>query len=104
VTPYLNELITLPKVGYLDMGIMSDLRKARELFPQARRAVMISPIRLQHATAEELRADMRKIFYELSPCDVVMADITAQTPDRQVTDLLEICQELEQHAAAQANP
>jgi len=104
VTPYLNELSKLPKVGYLDMGMMSDLRKARELFPKARRAVMLSPVRLQHATLQELRADMQKIYNELSPCDVVMADITAQTPDRQVTDLLEICRELEQQAATQANP
>jgi hypothetical protein len=102
VTPYLQELGKLPKVGYLDMGIMSDLRKARELFPEARRAVMISPLRLQNATLEEIYNDMQKIHNDLSPCDVVMADITAQTPDRRVIDLLAICRELEQQDSAQA--
>ncbi len=84
VTPYLAELSQLPKVGYLDMGIMSDLQKARAAFPEARRAVMYSPVRLQDASLAEIRADMRKIWTELSPCDVVMADIQAQTPDRRV--------------------
>jgi hypothetical protein len=104
VTPYLGELSRLPKVGYLDMGIMSDMRKARQIFPEARRAVMYSPVRLHDAPLEEIRADMQKIHAELSPCDIVMADIQAQTPDRRVIDLLEICRELEQTTPGQANP
>jgi hypothetical protein len=96
VTPYLAELSRLPKVGYLDMGIMSDLRRAREIFPEARRAVMYSPVRLQDASLEEIRADMQKIYDELAPCDVVMADIQARTPDRRVIELFEMCRELEE--------
>ena len=94
-TPYLNELKKLPRVGYLDMGIMSDLRRARELFPGARRAVMYSPVRLNDAPIEEISADMRKIYEDYSPCDIVMADIQAQTPDTRVIELLEICRDLE---------
>ena len=94
VTPYLNELSRLPKVGYLDMGIMSNMARARSMFPEARRAVMYSPVRLQDASLAELRTDMRKIYTDLTPCDVVMADIQATTPDQRVIELLDICREL----------
>lgn len=104
VTPYLAELGKLPKVGYLDMGIMTDMQKVRAAFPEARRAVMYSPVRLHDASLAEIQVDMRKIWAELSPCDIVMADIQAQTPDRRVLELLEICRELEQSAPEQVQP
>ena len=95
VTPYVHELVKLPKVGYLDMGIMSDMRLVRELFPETRRAVMVSPVKFHDAPIEEIRADMRRIYDELAPCDVVMADIQAQTPNTRIIQLLEICRALE---------
>jgi len=95
VTPYLEVLQPLPKVGYLDMGMESNLAKAKEMFPCARRAVMYSPVKLQEASGEEIAADMEKIYRELSPCDVVMADIQASTPDARVKELLGICARLE---------
>lgn len=95
VTPYLKVLSELPKVGYLDMGMMSDMRKARDLFPQARRAVLYSPVKLQDAPFDDIRADMAQIARDLAPCDVVMADIQAATPDRRIRKLLEICHALE---------
>jgi hypothetical protein len=95
VTPYLSSLRKLPKVGYLDMGMCSDMRRVRELFPQARRAVLYSPVKLQEAPLGEIEADMARIWRELAPCDVVMADIQATTPDARVKALLRICQDLE---------
>jgi len=95
VTPYLEEIKKLPKVGYLDMGIMSDLKKVKKMFPEARRAVMYSPVRLQEANLDEIKNDMKKIYNELSPCDVVMADIEATTSDKRVNELLQICKNLE---------
>jgi hypothetical protein len=95
VTPYLEVLQSLPKVGYLDMGMESNLARAKEMFPDARRAVLYSPVRLQEASVEEIAADMEKIHRELSPCDVVMADIQASTPDERVKELLKICARLE---------
>lgn len=95
VTPYLNALSELPKVGYLDMGIMSDMRKARATFPDARWAVLYSPVKLREAALADIRADMAKIAQELAPCDVVMADIDADTPDQRVNELLQICQHVE---------
>ena len=96
VTPYAPVLSELPKLGYLDMGIMSDLRKVRALFPDTLRAVMYSPVRLHEASSAELRADIEKIRDELSPCDIVAGDIQGTTPDARVNELLEICRELEQ--------
>jgi len=95
VTPYLEELRKLPKVGFLDMGMMSEMAKAKAMFPEARRAVLYSPVKLEEAPLEEIEKDMEKIYRQLSPCDIVMADITASTPDDRVNGLLRICSELE---------
>ena len=95
VNPYLSVLRELPNVGYLDLGIVSDLRRVRELFPNARRAVMYSPVKFQDAARDELENDLRKIRDELAPCDIVMADIQWTTPDARVNELLEICRALE---------
>lgn len=95
VTPYLEVLDELPNVGYLDMGMESDMAKAKELFRHARRAVIYSPVKLQEANAEEIASDMETIHRELSPCDVVMADIQASTMDERVKELLRICARLE---------
>jgi hypothetical protein len=38
---------------------------------------------------------MEKIYNELSPCDIVMADIQATTSDKRVNELLQICKNLE---------
>ncbi len=93
-TPYLEQIRKLPKVGYLDMGLMSDLKKARALFPEARRAVMYSPVTLQDASLADIEADMRRIYSDYAPCDIVMADIQATTPDQRVNELLEICRRI----------
>ncbi len=94
-TPYLEVLRDLPNVGYLDMGITSDLRRARQTFPFARRAVIYSPVRLQEASYADIRSDMRRIAEELGPCDVVLADIQAGTPDERVNDVLRMCRDAE---------
>lgn len=94
ITPYIDELKKLPKLGYLDMGIMSDLPRVKKTFPDTRRAVMYSPWALHQEPIEKIRNDMEKIFHELTPCDVVMADIQADTPDSRVKELLGICESL----------
>jgi hypothetical protein len=94
VTPYIDVLAELPKLGYLDMGMMSDMRRVRETFPDTYRAVLYSPVRLQEAGLEEIRKDMEKIFNDLGPCDLVMADIQASTPDERVQALLDMCADI----------
>ena len=97
VTPYLDVLQQLPRVGYLDMGMESDMARVKARFPHARLAVIYSPVKLQEAGVDEIASDMETIHRELSPCDVVMADIQASTPDERVRELLRICARLEGH-------
>jgi len=42
--PYMEHYAALPSVAYVDMGIKSDLKRARETFPASRRAIMYTPM------------------------------------------------------------
>ncbi len=84
VDPYINDYATVQPLGYIDMGIMSDLARAKQLCPDTRRAVMYTPTDLANKSVETLRADIRRIACELAPCDIVMADIDAEVPDGRV--------------------
>lgn len=92
--PYLESYATLPGLGYLDMGLASDLARARQLFPNVRRALMYTPMDLATKAPASIRADLERLARDYAPCDVVVADIEAGTPDRRVRELLEICAEL----------
>jgi hypothetical protein len=94
ITPYIAELRKLPKLGYLDMGIMSDLPRVKATFLEPRRAVMYSPWIVHQEPMDTIRADIGKIVRELAPCDVVLADIQADTPDERIHEVLSICSEL----------
>ena len=94
VTPYIEVLKPLPKLGYLDMGIMTDMARVKNSFPDARRAVIYHPNTLQTADLETIAADMKKIKRDLAPCDVVMADISESTSDERVNAFLTICRDL----------
>jgi len=91
---YMDHYAQVPYLGYIDMGIDSDLRRAREMFPDCRRAIMYTPMDLANKSDEELRSDFRRIDDEYAPCDVVLADIEAGTPDERIWTVLEICEEL----------
>ena len=92
--PYLSAYASLPNVAYVDMGLNTDLRRARELFPRARRAVMYTPMDLARKSLEEIRQDFARIARQLGPCDVVLADIEAGTPDTRVLAAVQCCEEL----------
>jgi hypothetical protein len=89
-TPYLEAYASVPNVGYVDMGIESDLAKAKALFPAARRAVMLTPMSVSGQPIEELKETVRRIAEEYAPCDVVMADIDAETSDGRVREVLDM--------------
>ena len=93
IDPYTEVLCRLPKLGYIDMGLSSNLVAAREAFPHARRAVIYTPWKLVQSPLGEIRSDIRRIAEELAPCDIVMADIPAETPDHRVNRFLQICDE-----------
>lgn len=92
--PYLNDYASIPKVGYIDMGIDSDLEKARTLFPKTRRALMYIPMELANKSFSEIRKDLEIIAKNYGPCDLVVADIEHGTPDKKVTDVIHICEEI----------
>ncbi len=91
---YMDDYATVPNLGYIDMGIDSDLRRARELVPQGRRALMYTPMDVANKGSAALRADFEKIAVEYGPCDIVLADIEAGTPDARVRELVDICAEI----------
>lgn len=95
VTPYIEEIKKIPNLGYLDMGIRSDLTRVKYAFPDTRRALIYSPERLLRAPLEEIKKDMVVVYQELSPCDIVMADIEANTPDNKIINFIDICRKFE---------
>lgn len=93
VDPYIEDYSSIAKLGYVDMGLDSDLRRARECCPLARRALMYKPTDLAGKSLDEIACDLARIRRELSPCDIVMADIEVGTPDQRVLDLARLVEE-----------
>lgn len=94
VDPYLDAYAEIPNVAYIDMGLESDLARARDILPGARRAIMYRPTELAEKPVTEIEQEMERIARELGPCDVVAADIESGTPDDRVLSLIEICRRL----------
>ncbi|MBW7988790.1 MAG: hypothetical protein FVQ84_02040 [Planctomycetes bacterium] len=89
--PYIDDYASVPNVGYIDMGIDSDLAKAKKTFNNARRALVYKPMDLTNKSLETIQIDLEKIAHEYAPCDVVVGDIDAGTPDERVLAFLELC-------------
>jgi hypothetical protein len=92
--PYMDDYALIPHLGYIDMGLESDLAQARRVFPHARRALMYTPTDLANKSRKGIREDLERVARDYGPCDVVAADIEAGTPDRRVLEFLEICDEI----------
>lgn len=92
--PYMSHYATLPNVGYIDMGIESDLAAAKRALPDARRAVMVTPMDLTNKPGTALRQDFERIAREYAPCDMVLADIDVETPDERVMLAVRLCEAL----------
>ena len=93
-TPYLADYASVPKVGYIDMGIDSDLKRASTFFPDSRRALMYTPMDLANKSIIEIRKDLEYTAANYGPCDIVAADIEAATPDSRVSDLMQLCSDI----------
>lgn len=94
--PYMEDYARIPHLGYIDMGLESDLARARETFPKARRALVYSPTDLVNKSLKNIREDLERIARHYGPCDVVAGDIEAGTPDGRVLEFLEMCHEMSQ--------
>lgn len=82
--PYVADYARLKNLGYVDMGIESDFARARELCPNARRAVMYTPMDLATKSLVQIEADVERIRRDYAPCDIVMADIDDGIRDERV--------------------
>lgn len=94
--PYLVQYSRIPDVGYVDMGIESDLERARQIFPSARRALMYTPMDVKDKSSAALRRDLEEIADQYGPCDIVFADIETDTPDERVRELIRLCEDISQ--------
>jgi len=93
-TPYFEPYSEIANVGYIDMGLDSDLARAREMFPETRRALMYTPMDLTNKSMDQIRLDMERVADEFGPCDIVAADIDADTPDERVSAFIELCDQI----------
>lgn len=96
--PYLDLYARVPNVAYIDMGIHSDLAKAKKLFPDARRAIMYTPMDLADKPPGEIESDIQKIAQNYAPCDIVLADIEYGTDDNKILGFLKLCENLNEQA------
>jgi hypothetical protein len=94
VTPYLKHYNKVPRVGYIDMGIESDLALAKEIFPAARRNCLYKSVDLNNKTRQEIRKDFQFIADNLAPCDVGLADIEYDVPEDKIMFAMDLCAEL----------
>lgn len=92
--PYLSLYATIPNIGYVDMGIDSNLERARALMPHARRALMYTPMDLANKPLCDIRADLERIAREYAPCDIVLPDIESGTSDARVRAVMDYCAKL----------
>jgi hypothetical protein len=103
VDPFMESYATVPKLGYIDMGITSDLKKARRLFPNTRRTLLYTSMDLANKSQEQIRADFEGIAKELAPCDVGMPDIEMDIPDERVRLVLDLCAEFTEQYGDNSN-
>jgi hypothetical protein len=92
--PYLDAYAKIPNIRYIDMGQDSNLERAKESFPEERRAIMYTPMDVANKSLNEIRIDLEKIAKEYGPCDIVAADIEVDTPDKRVLDFVNLCGEI----------
>ncbi len=90
--PYIDDYASIPHLSYIDMGMESDLPRARNLVPHARRAIMYTPMDLANKALRDIKTDLERIAREYGPCDLVFADIDDHTPDRRVLEVLKECE------------
>jgi len=90
--PYMEYYADIPNLGYIDMGLRSNLAQARELMPNARRALMYTPMDLESKSIGDIHDDIMKIVACYAPCDIVVADIDKDVPDRKIIEFVKLCQ------------
>ena len=94
ITPYIDVLHKIPGLGYIDMGMVSDLKRVKDTFQDARRAVFYSLDGLFSKSRYDIINDIKRIRQELVPCDIILADIPANTPILNIREFIDIIKQL----------
>jgi hypothetical protein len=94
VNPYMDAYTKVADLGYLDMGISSNLARVRELFPGTRRNVLYTSMDLVNKSEDLIRSDLEMIAEQLAPCDVGFPDLEVDVPDERIVFALDLCTEL----------
>jgi hypothetical protein len=94
VTPYIEAYARVPNLGYLDMGLASDLVAVKRLFPQARRNLIYTAMDMMNKSQAQIRADFERIAQELGPCDVGLPNMELGVSDQRILFALDLCEEL----------
>ena len=102
VDPYTDAYASVPNLGYIDMGLKSDLARAKRLFPVTRRNVLYTSMDLANQSEEKIRSDFERIARELAPCDVGLPDIEADVPDERVALAVRLCREWSRQAEGES--
>lgn len=93
VDPCMDAYATIRGLGYIDMGVTSDLARARRLFPDARRTVLYTSMDLANKSEQQIREDFERIARGLAPCDVGLPDLEADLPDGRVRLAVNLCRQ-----------
>lgn len=94
VDAYMEAYAETPKLGYIDMGVSSDLARARKLFPEARRNVIYTMMDLTNKSEAEIREDFERIARDYAPCDVGLPNVDLGIGDDRVKFAMDLCGEL----------
>jgi hypothetical protein len=92
---YLDAMRKIDKMGYLDTGVNSDLVRIKRMFPNTRRAILITPGELESLDEAEILAMVTKIDLQYAPCDIVLADLETTITDERIRHILELIANVE---------
>lgn len=92
--PYFAQYGKIQNVGYIDMGIESNLDAAKKVFANARRAVMYTPMDFQDKSLDMIKADLRSVADRLAPCDIIFADLDVGVDEHKIKQIFSWCQEM----------
>ncbi len=94
VDPYLNGYARVVNLGYIDMGLESDLNRVQRMFPDARRNLIYTSMDLVNKSEDQIRCDFERIARELGPCDLGLPNVELGVPDKRICFALDLCREL----------
>ncbi len=81
-------------LNYLDFGITSNIEKTKKDFSDTRLCLIYSIVDLKNKTIEEIRYELHRIRDTLTPCEIIIGDIDAGTPDEMVMDFYRLAAEV----------